>query len=50
MTFFIGIAGPWFVIALLEMIALRRDSDLAAEGLAPAGASSFSVARSAYLA
>jgi hypothetical protein len=49
MTFFIGIAGPWIVIAVLEMLSLSRQRELDAEGLAP-GASSLNVAHSAYLA
>lgn len=28
MAFFIGIAGPWFVLALLDLLAIRRDLDL----------------------
>jgi hypothetical protein len=50
MTFFIGIAGPWIVIAVLEMLALARQRELDADGLAPGGASPLSVAHSAYLA
>lgn len=50
MTFFIGIAGPWIVIAVLEMLSLGRQRELDSEGLTPGGASSLSVAHSAYLA
>ncbi|GJD29879.1 hypothetical protein PMNALOAF_1121 [Methylobacterium adhaesivum] len=32
MAFFIGIAGPWLVIALLDLLALNRSRELAANG------------------
>lgn len=50
MTFFIGIAGPWLVVATLALLSLNRERELAAQPAASAGASSESVARSAYLA
>ncbi|MBY0258941.1 hypothetical protein [Methylobacterium sp.] len=54
MTFFIGIAGPWLVVATLALLSINRDRDLAVEhaarSAAPDGASSQSVAHSAYLA
>jgi|UPI000361F069 hypothetical protein len=28
MAFFIGIAGPWLVIAVLDLLAIRRDLEL----------------------
>jgi hypothetical protein len=28
MAFFIGIAGPWLVLAVLDLLAIRRDREL----------------------
>lgn len=50
MTFFIGIAGPWLVVATLGLLSINRERELAAAPIAPPGASSENVARSAYLA
>lgn len=54
MTFFIGIAGPWLVVATLALLSINRDRDLAidlaAQRSAPDGASSQGVAQSHYLA
>ena len=50
MTFFIGIAGPWLVVATLALLSLNRERELAALPVPVDGASSDSVARSAYLA
>ncbi|GJE58743.1 hypothetical protein [Methylobacterium trifolii] len=37
MAFFIGIACPWLVVAVLDIMASgRRDSELAALGITPA--------------
>lgn len=30
MAFFIGIAGPWLVLAVLDLLAIRRDRDASA--------------------
>lgn len=30
MTFFIGIAGPWLVVAVLDLLALNRMRDASA--------------------
>ncbi len=27
MAFFIGIAGPWLVLAVLDLMAIRRDQE-----------------------
>ncbi|MCJ2037102.1 hypothetical protein [Methylobacterium sp. J-068] len=50
MTFFIGIAGPWLVVATLALLSINRERDLAAQPVNPSGASSEDVARSTYLA
>ena len=50
MTFFIGIAGPWIVVAILALLSLNRDRELSVQPVPAAGASSEGVAQSHYLA
>lgn len=48
MAFFIGIACPWLVIAVLDIMgSTRRDNELAALGLLPDGPTA--TAGSSYL-